>query len=54
MTTSSPAFQAGSPDAWTTPAPSAAMTRGGVMRCAPWASQRSRWLIEAVAIEIAT
>ena len=41
-TTSSPGFQRGSPDALTTPAPSAAMTRGGVTRCAPWASQRSR------------
>jgi len=54
MTTSSPAVHAGSVDACTIPAPSAAMTLGGVTRWAPWAIQRSRWLIEAVRIETAT
>src|SRR2546430_2608646 len=54
MTTSSPGRQAGSAEARTTPAPSAAMTRGGVTRWAPWARNRSRWLIEAARISTAT
>src|SRR6266852_699134 len=53
-TTSSPGFQAGSPDSWTTPAPSAAITRGGEMRCAPCASHRSRWLMDAAWMATAT
>src|SRR2546426_3512709 len=47
-------FHAGSPDAWTTPAPSPPITRGGAIRCAPCASQRSRWLMEAARMATAT